>query len=489
MNRSTKKWLLRGVCILAAALLLGAIIWAADGFPRTVRVNWTMQGALTDPQGQVQQTLSLTVQGKIKDYPSKSDVLELDIILPESFHFSFSGAESGISSGYRPENADYYLCSGFAYDKAENAPIFCQFGIDASQEALIIDWDDSQDLYLVAATDPEYSPDSLLAHFQVFLADRAFPSVQPSLPPVPGPAEPPSIAPVAEYAPGQEFSLKMTVHEFSGSAEAHTYPASISGRIPREDGIFPFQLTPGDRQRWSLRENQGTLKVLTAQDPQLQNFILAVTYLTNVRSNLSYPAWIAFDPSTETMLIGIWDPQQTRIAASANNRIRKEQITDHFQAAADLFADMEVDTEPTSDCPFFWKMKATVLNEATGRQTATTLWIAGDMPTQDDFPVQMTFGSESPWATGYYATSFPLHPAVNASGETLKGFLTSSFFMVNTASTPRNYIAHFAMDAEAELVLFRVTDTSEVIVASTDPAIPPEDILAHFRAVTDLWAK
>ena len=170
MNR--KKWTI--LCIVVVScLFLGGAAWAYTSYYLARNISWTMQGYLVTAEGQIQEELEFSVEGTILDYEGEGerfDRIKLKFCFPESLRYASDElAVEYLSDDTMRDSYNYFVSSGFSYDKSKNESVALAFALDADKEYLIMQWHDA-DMYLVAATD-QTQPAQLLEHFQGFVED------------------------------------------------------------------------------------------------------------------------------------------------------------------------------------------------------------------------------------------------------------------------------------------------------------------------------
>lgn len=170
------------VLILALTVVLGGCANAGLGNttesttlqttdPATVpdsRIDWTMYGYMVSPGEEPISTTDLSVSGTVTYGETGTDVLKLDIAFPQTARYRYDGPTAYYSQSRDIWGLGYFVCASYSYDSSANASVFSCFAVSLDKEYVIFNWEDGQDLYLVASTDPETDPHDILAYFQIF---------------------------------------------------------------------------------------------------------------------------------------------------------------------------------------------------------------------------------------------------------------------------------------------------------------------------------
>lgn len=180
---ATPRYSLRPALIIAYTIFVGALCFALGGavpnrplMEASFTVDYTMQAALITADGEVKETLQVTVQGNIYGDRDKQPRMELAISTPDSFRYRYhapnEGTATSISGVY--DTLPYYVWLGYSYDTLADSAVFSSCAMSVEKEFLIMDWDDGESLYLVAATDPSVDFVSILEWFKGYLDLYAF---------------------------------------------------------------------------------------------------------------------------------------------------------------------------------------------------------------------------------------------------------------------------------------------------------------------------
>lgn len=158
-----------GAFAICVSLII-VVAWALNSFlSKNIQINWSMQGSLITEDGQLTETMELSIAGNIQKDPAKRDVLTLDISLPETFLYSFSPSSTFYSMSDEIEAMPYYACSGYTLGKESDTPMLCYFALDVEKQWMVFLWPEDCEQFLVAAADPGVDPRQIIAHFQTFL--------------------------------------------------------------------------------------------------------------------------------------------------------------------------------------------------------------------------------------------------------------------------------------------------------------------------------
>lgn len=152
------------------ASLIVVVAWALISFlSKNILINWSMQGSLITEDGQLKETMGLSIAGNIQKDPAKRDVLTLDISLPETFLYNFSPSNNFYSMSDEIESMPYYACSGYTLGKESDTPVLCFFALDIEKQWIVFLWPEDCEQFLVASADPGVDPRQIISHFQTFL--------------------------------------------------------------------------------------------------------------------------------------------------------------------------------------------------------------------------------------------------------------------------------------------------------------------------------
>lgn len=150
--------------------LIGAASWALiSSLSRNTRINWSMQGSFVTEDGQLKETMELSITGNIQKDPEKRDILTLRISLPETFSYSFPASSDFYSMSDGIDSMPYYACSGYTLGKKSSDPALCFFALDEEKQWAVFLWPDDPGRILAASADPGADPRQIISHFQTFL--------------------------------------------------------------------------------------------------------------------------------------------------------------------------------------------------------------------------------------------------------------------------------------------------------------------------------
>ena len=130
--------------------------------------TWDMTAVLVDDQGQVQKTMEL--KAKIKVWEQEGEVCyALYFHYPQDVYNSVSGTVPNADRGI-----PYNCCSGFGTETGAvgNRAASLYAALDYVKGCFIADFDDNQNVYLIAYKNPNTDLDSLWAYFQDFIQMR-----------------------------------------------------------------------------------------------------------------------------------------------------------------------------------------------------------------------------------------------------------------------------------------------------------------------------
>ena len=152
-------------CILIAVMVLMLCGCSAK------KIDWKMQGAWVTADGEVMESMELSISGKMHMDESGVDTLDLTISLPDSFRYSFE-SNTALTLDYRKHlPLPYCVAHNFTYDKVANDSVFSCFAICPEKEYAIFNWEEGSDLYLIAAKEPISDPQTILTYFKGFIEE------------------------------------------------------------------------------------------------------------------------------------------------------------------------------------------------------------------------------------------------------------------------------------------------------------------------------
>ena len=171
------------------AILLLVLLCGCSYYPPSVPTNggqsdpfgidWVMHGIVVDSDGNKANYVhylldDFSVSGTVEPEEDNCAEMSLRIVLPDSFQYMFEKEnEPDASTEYYSNNRKYtdepyYVVYGFSYDQRGNKSVPIVIGLSLENEYMIFNWEEGEDLYLVASTDPETDPNDILQYFQVF---------------------------------------------------------------------------------------------------------------------------------------------------------------------------------------------------------------------------------------------------------------------------------------------------------------------------------
>lgn len=136
---------------------------------------WAMTAALVDSSGQVLETSELTARVMIWEQEGR-DYYSLGFRYPDGIYNSTSGVMP-----YPEDETAYTCCSGFRTESGGQGDVTGSYYVafDPEKECFIVDFDDGEDLYLIAYRSPDADISALWDHFQDFftMMPDAFPQI------------------------------------------------------------------------------------------------------------------------------------------------------------------------------------------------------------------------------------------------------------------------------------------------------------------------
>lgn len=133
--------------------------------PGEHEINWTLQGAVIDLEGNVIEELQLTATGIMYNHWREADELDMKFTFPEDCQLSLFSSDKAKDVAYPYEHINYFVSMSYSYDKQTNEAKTVTFALDIKNEYFILFWNDT---YIAASNDPDTDPISVFAHFSEF---------------------------------------------------------------------------------------------------------------------------------------------------------------------------------------------------------------------------------------------------------------------------------------------------------------------------------
>lgn len=156
---STRKNII--IIIVAALLALGVILYLT---PFTTDFDKAMDAVKLDKDGNILDTVSLRVQGEVKDYLFQKTRFSYEVSDFDSF-ISFSPVTDCPVS-----TADFYVCNTGAFKPGESLLSLCTVYCSPELDRWIL-WIFSENIFYVASTDPNQSTSDILRYFSEVTKD------------------------------------------------------------------------------------------------------------------------------------------------------------------------------------------------------------------------------------------------------------------------------------------------------------------------------
>lgn len=234
--------------------------------------TWAMGAVLVNNQGEVLESLELTAKVMIWEQEGR-----------ESYSLSFTYPEDISNSGGGvmpyPEDENGYTCSsGVSIEKGPEGKHTGSYyvGFDAEKECFIVDFDDGEDVYLIAYRSPDSNISDLWDHFQDFFAMRPenFPKVIGS---TTEPTEP--TIPVTPWVQGRDGFAHVVVHPYTLDElqDAMDVAMGILDGYKEKEYVLDFQV------HWIAFDPVGTDNYLQMYEPK-----------PTWDGDDHYPLWIRF---------------------------------------------------------------------------------------------------------------------------------------------------------------------------------------------------
>ena len=133
------------------------------------RINWSLDGTWISADGTASSTASGSIFGTVQLGDTGEDTLDLNITFTEGCNYQYINPTSYSSESRKYLKVPYCVCPLYSYSKGKNDSVFSYIGISLDKEYVIFHWEDKEDLYLVASTDPDTDPKDILSYFEVFV--------------------------------------------------------------------------------------------------------------------------------------------------------------------------------------------------------------------------------------------------------------------------------------------------------------------------------
>lgn len=134
-------------------------------------INWELHGVWISENGQVGEPVHFSISGKIpaEDVPEGEPLeTEFSFTWPENFPYMTKETNSCVAYPYTASKNSplrRIMCSCFAYVPSSDLTIVETFALCPDKEWVIINWNDQEDVYLVASTDPNTDPTEILEFY------------------------------------------------------------------------------------------------------------------------------------------------------------------------------------------------------------------------------------------------------------------------------------------------------------------------------------
>lgn len=151
-----------------AAAAESTVAQSIDDIQFPVNTEWNMTAVLVDQQGQVQETMELTA--KVKAWKQEGELYyALYFHYPETIFNSVSGVIPNAD-----QEIPYHCCGGTGAETGEagKRAVSLYAAFDLVKECFVADFDDGQDIYLIAYKNTDADVDALWAYFQDFIEMR-----------------------------------------------------------------------------------------------------------------------------------------------------------------------------------------------------------------------------------------------------------------------------------------------------------------------------
>lgn len=139
---------------------------------------WNLYGTWITTDGTMEGTMDFPLSGIVIERHGQSwDHLRLDYYFPDDFryHCKPNANSYNASASFFREEEGYFAVATVCFDRKVNWSTEMRYAIDLDEEYFIIQWQDdpwcpeAPDLFLVASTDPDVDPASIMEHFKRYI--------------------------------------------------------------------------------------------------------------------------------------------------------------------------------------------------------------------------------------------------------------------------------------------------------------------------------
>ncbi len=141
---------------------------AAEG-TNTRTLNWQLYGTWISADGTTHEPAAGSITGTAQLGETGEDRMELSITFTEGCNYMYTNPITYISQSRKYLKVPYCVSPHYAYNKTKNDSVFSYIGISIDKEFVIFHWQDKDNLYLVASTDPDADPKDILSYFSVYV--------------------------------------------------------------------------------------------------------------------------------------------------------------------------------------------------------------------------------------------------------------------------------------------------------------------------------
>ena len=152
----TRKFAVLAAWAVFASILGMFLVGAASNQPiteATLVVDWTMYAALVNSEGEIFDRAEIRLSGKVygNEDPRKADV---HFETPKTFRYEDWPVPNWINQSISGSHDDlaYYVWQGYDVDRKKKDIVFGNTVLCVEKQYLLVDWDDGEDVYLVASS-------------------------------------------------------------------------------------------------------------------------------------------------------------------------------------------------------------------------------------------------------------------------------------------------------------------------------------------------
>lgn len=179
-----KRRSIRWIALIASVIVLctvsfflgGAAADDGNGDDTPVKLDWEMRGYLVRKDGTILDTVSLSLAGEVMETAEGGTMLNYALNLPDTLRYRHLSTDGYVHDPGFDGIIDvpYAVWFGFGYDAEINDNVFMYNAISVEEEMIICAFHYAEEwalenVYLVAATNAEATPEEIMEYFQVLV--------------------------------------------------------------------------------------------------------------------------------------------------------------------------------------------------------------------------------------------------------------------------------------------------------------------------------